>query len=107
MREILRRLFGIVPTIDLHGMRVRQALEATQAFLEEAQARGETEVRIIYGKGRGSPGGVGVLRQAIPDWLEKSGRRWVERFERQLDASGDDGAMRAWLRPSPDRQRDP
>jgi DNA-nicking Smr family endonuclease len=55
-------------------------------------------VRIVYGKGRGSPGGIGVLRQVVPAWLEGSGRRWVERFERQLDASGADGGLVAWLR---------
>ena len=97
MRSILRKIFGLVPTLDLHGLRVRQALEETRIFLEHAQTEGHTEVRIIYGKGRGSPGGIGVLRQAVPDWLDKSGGRWVERFERQIDASGDDGAVRVWL----------
>jgi len=98
MAGILRRLFGIVPTLDLHGLGVRAALEETRDFLEEAHARGESRVRIIYGKGRGSPGGVGVLRQAVPAWIEQNASAWVDRFERQLDASGDDGAMMIWLR---------
>ena len=54
---------GAVPTLDLHGMRVRPALDATRDFLMENHAGGAEQVRIIYGKGRGTPGGLGVLRQ--------------------------------------------
>ena len=90
---------GAVPTLDLHGMRVRPALDATRDFLMENHAGGAEQVRIIYGKGRGTPGGLGVLRQAVPAWIEQNATEWVERFERDLDASGNDGAMRIWLRP--------
>ena len=55
-------------------------------------------MRIVYGKGRGTPGGVGVLRAVIPRWLEQEGAPLVERWERDLDASGNDGAVRVWLR---------
>lgn len=99
MHEFVRKLFGIVPTLDLHGLGVRPALDETGKFLEEAYERRVRRVRIVYGKGRGSPGGVGVLRQAVPAWIEQNARGWVERFERQLDASGDDGAMLVWIRP--------
>ena len=98
IRAAIRSLFAIVPTLDLHGLGVKQALAETERFLAEMSARGEQRVRIVYGKGRGSPGGIGVLRQVVPAWLEGSGRRWVERFERQLDASGADGGLVAWLR---------
>ncbi len=98
MHALLRNLLGIVPTLDLHGLGVRQALDETRAFLEEAHARGERRVRIVYGKGRGSPGGVGVLRRAVPAWIEQNASRWVERFERSLDDSGNDGAMNVWIR---------
>ena len=101
MYNLLRRLFALEPTLDLHGFGVRAALDATRRFLEEAHAAGEGSVRIIYGKGRGSPGGIGVLRQAVPAWIEQNAGQWVERFERQLDASGNDGAMRIWLRRQP------
>ncbi len=95
----LLRLLGIVPTLDLHGLGVREALRATEDFLRAAAAAGEREVRIVYGKGRGSPGGVGVLRQAVPAWLEQNGGAIVTRFTRELDADGNDGAMRVELRP--------
>jgi len=99
VRGLLREVFGFVPTLDLHGFRVRDALDETARFLTDAQASGETRVRIVYGKGRGTPGGVGVLRQAIPAWLEQHGGAWVERFEREVERDGNDGALRVWLRP--------
>lgn len=101
IQTILRRVFGIVPTLDLHGLGVRPAIEETRTFLEEAHSRDEPRVRIIYGKGRRSRGGIGVLRQAVPAWMEQNAKEWVERFERQLDASGDDGAMIVYLRKRP------
>jgi DNA-nicking Smr family endonuclease len=98
LRRLLRDVFGLVPALDLHGLGVREALHETERFLREAQEAGEPQVRIVYGKGRGTPGGVGVLRQAVPAWLEQHGGSWVERFERDVDRDGNDGAMRVWLR---------
>ena len=98
LRGFLRDLLGLVPTLDLHGRKVPEALRETEAFLREAAERGEPRVRIVYGKGHGSPGGVGVLRRAVPAWIEQHGGDRVERFERQIDASGNDGAMIVWLR---------
>jgi DNA-nicking Smr family endonuclease len=100
LRRLLREVFGLVPTLDLHGLGVADALAETERFLREMAARGEREVRVVYGKGRGSPGGVGVLRQAIPGWLEQHGAGLVERFERVIDRDGNDGAMRVWLAPA-------
>jgi DNA-nicking Smr family endonuclease len=98
-RSILRALLGVVPTLDLHGLGVKDALAATERFLREAHERGEREVRIVYGKGRGTPGGIGVLRQAVPAWIEQHAGDWVEHFERQLDETGHDGSMRIRIRP--------
>jgi DNA-nicking Smr family endonuclease len=99
----VRRLLGLVPALDLHGLGVPDALRATEEFLRDALRLGHREVRIVYGKGRGSPGGIGVLRRAIPGWLEQHAGVLVARFERELDADGQDGAMRVWLgsRPAP------
>jgi DNA-nicking Smr family endonuclease len=97
-RSVLRSLFGVVPTLDLHGLGVKDALAATERFLREAYDQGDRQVRIVYGKGRGTPGGIGVLRQAVPAWIEQHAGDWVERFERQLDESGHDGSMVLWLR---------
>jgi DNA-nicking Smr family endonuclease len=100
LRRLLRSLLGLTPTLDLHGFGVKDAVAACERFLAAASAEGEREVRIVYGKGRGTPGGIGVLRAVVPRWLENDGAKWVERFERDLDPSGDDGAVRVWLRPA-------
>jgi DNA-nicking Smr family endonuclease len=98
LRCTIREFLGITPTLDLHGLGVRDALAETERFVRHACALGEPVVRIVYGKGHGSPGGVGVLREVIPRWLEREGTEWVERYQRQPDASGADGAVTVWLR---------
>src|SRR2546425_13305243 len=66
-----------MPVLDLHGLGVQDALVATERFLRDAILAGAAEVRIVYGKGKGSPGGRGVLREGIPRWLATEGRRYV------------------------------
>ncbi len=107
LRTWLRDLLGLMPTLDLHGLHVAEALDATARFLERAAQGGAPRVRIVYGKGRHSAGGVGVLRTVIPAWLEQHGGERVVRFERQLDAAGEDASLVVWLRgasPSPPRE---
>ena len=97
LRQALRELLGIVPTLDLHGLGLRDAIAETMDFLKEAQSRRVRIVRIVYGKGRRSPQGRGVLREVIPGLLNHEASPYVERYERQLDASGMDGAVKVWL----------
>lgn len=88
-----------LPRLDLHGLGVRDAVAATERFLVEATAAGIREVRIVYGKGRHSPGGRGVLREVVPRWLGAEGRRWVEGAEPEPDAWGEDAAIVVRLHP--------
>ena len=96
--ESIARLLGVVPVLDLHGLGVADAVRATERFLEECVAEGRDEVRIVYGKGRGGPGGIGALRVAIPDLVAAREGGLVLRFERQVERDGHDGSMRVWLR---------
>ena len=98
LRQILRNFLGITPTLDLHVLGVREALQETERFLREAHSLNERTVRIVYGKGHGSPGGRGVLREVVPRWLEQEGAALVESYERLPDASGADGSVKVWLR---------
>jgi DNA-nicking Smr family endonuclease len=98
IRKLLREALGIMPTLDLHGLGVQDALHATEDFLRDAQEAGLGSVRIVYGKGRGSRGGRGVLREVIPRWLDTGGRVYVRRYERRPDTSGADGGMIVWIR---------
>lgn len=98
IRAALREAFGIIPTLDVHGLGVRRAREETERFLQEAREHGVGSVRIVYGKGRHSPAGKGVLRPALLHWLDTAGRAYVRRYERRPDTSGDDGAVIVWVR---------
>jgi DNA-nicking Smr family endonuclease len=98
IRSMVREMLGILPTLDLHGLGVKDALRETEEFLREAQERRLGSVRIVYGKGRGSPGGRGVLREVVPRWLENEGRDLVRRYERRPDESAADGAVIVWVR---------
>ena len=108
IRKLLRRALDIIPTLDLHGLGVQDALRETEQFLRDAQAEGLGSVRIVYGKGHGSRGGRGVLREVIPRWLDTGGRVYVRRYERRPDASGHDGGMIVWVRmPEEEEQESP
>lgn len=102
IRTLLRTALGVLPTLDLHGLGVRDALRATERYLREARADGVPSVRIVYGKGRRSSGGRGVLREVIPSWLDGEGREFVRRYERRPDSSGADGALIVWVRLVPE-----
>lgn len=92
-----RALPRATPVLDLHGLGVQDALAATERFLRDATAEGLREVRIVYGKGRHSPGGRGVLREVVPRWLATEGSAWVASATPEPDALAEDGAIRVRL----------
>jgi len=63
-----------VAEIDLHEYTVEGAIEYLSSLLDGLPLRGGL-VYIIVGKGKHSPGGVGVLRLAIPQWIDTVGKR--------------------------------
>ena len=68
----LRR--GLVPIdarIDLHGLTRSQAQQRFTHFLSGALAKEYRCLLVITGKGRHSEEGGGVLRQAVPLWLNQ------------------------------------
>jgi DNA-nicking Smr family endonuclease len=56
-------------TLDLHGMRRHEAELAVHEWLGAAQARGARCLLLVHGIGRSRLGG-GVIREALPGWLE-------------------------------------
>jgi DNA-nicking Smr family endonuclease len=68
----LRR--GRIPpqaTIDLHGMTQAAAHRVLGPFVVRAQADGKRCVLVITGKGYGTEGAIGVLKAAVPRWLNE------------------------------------
>ena len=97
LRRVIASAFpASCPELDLHGLRVPEALAEVEGFLARAESQGVGEVRIVCGKGRHSRGGLGVLRTAVPGWLESHG--YAGRYRREVDRDGRDGAVRVSLR---------
>lgn len=90
--RILKTAFpDTVPELDLHGMKVPEALKAVEKALTEIET-GETRgVRIICGKGKNSPGGVSVLGPAVTGLLDSRG--YAGNYIRNLDLDGRDGSV--------------
>ncbi len=59
---------AIEATLDLHGMTQERAHGLLRRFLHQAEMRGQRCLLIVTGKGRAGPGS-GVLRRAVPLWL--------------------------------------
>ena len=58
--------------LDLHEMKLDQALVATKQFLELCQSKGYRKVRIVTGKGIHSANGEAVLRPAVANYCRNS-----------------------------------
>ena len=87
--------------IDLHGLTQAEAHDKLQGFLAKAAAGGKRCVLIVTGKGAG---GWGVLRDAVPRWLnEPEMRRYLLAFSLAQSRHGGAGALYALLK----RKREP
>jgi DNA-nicking Smr family endonuclease len=87
--------------IDLHGLTQAEAHDKLQGFLAKAAAAGKRCVLIVTGKGAG---GWGVLRDAVPRWLnEPEMRRHLLAFTLAQPRHGGAGALYALLK----RKREP
>lgn len=58
---------------DLHGLRAEVAVTRVGRFVREACRDGERVVLIVHGKGKHSPGGVGVLAECVVEALSTGG----------------------------------
>jgi DNA-nicking Smr family endonuclease len=55
--------------IDLHGLRRDEARSAVAEFVRQAHRQGKRCLRIVHGKGHGSPGREPVLKGKVQRWL--------------------------------------
>lgn len=77
--------------IDLHGMTVDAARAALIPFLASSRAQGHRGVRVIHGKGLGSPEQQPVLREKVKTWLVQYPE--VQAFAQGREADGGAGAV--------------
>jgi DNA-nicking Smr family endonuclease len=100
--DVTRRLrkgdWSIQGEIDLHGLRREEAREALSAFVHEAHRKGWRCVRIVHGKGLGSPGKMPVLKGRVQSWLVQKNE--VLAFVQARGDEGGAGALVVLLKPA-------
>lgn len=101
-RTLARLRRGQIPIeaeIDLHGSTQDEAHRTLEAFLARSQAAGRRCLLVITGKGLRADGAGGVLRNAVPRWMnEAPNRERVLAFSHAIPADGGEGALYVLLR---------
>ena len=95
--RLRRGQWAIQGQVDLHGLRRDEAREALQSFLRLARRQGHRCVRVIHGKGLGSPGKTPVLKSKVRAWLVQS--QSVLAFVQARASQGGNGAVVVLLAP--------
>ena len=98
VRKLRRGVWVIQGQLDLHGLRRDEAREHLTAFLHDAAAAGRRCVRVIHGKGNGSPGREPVLKAKAKSWLAQ--HRAVIAFTQARASEGGAGALVVLLAPN-------
>ncbi|UZD55923.1 Smr/MutS family protein [Caldimonas aquatica] len=98
VRRLRRGEWVIQRQIDLHGLRRDEAREQLAEFLREAVKAGLRCVRVVHGKGNGSPGREPVLKAKVKSWLVQKDE--VIAFTQARPAEGGAGALVVLLRPA-------
>jgi DNA-nicking Smr family endonuclease len=96
VRKLRRGVWAIQAQLDLHGMRRDEAREQLGVFLRDADHHGLRCVRVIHGKGNGSPGREPVLKGKVKSWLVQ--KKEVIAFAQARAADGGHGALVVLLR---------
>ena len=88
---------GKVPVearLDLHGMTQTEAHRELIGFITRAYGRGLRCVLVITGKGLRETGEVGVLRRAVPGWLNAPPiKGLIHAFDHAARHHGGEGAL--------------
>ena len=93
LRDLRRGRWSIQDHTDLHGLNRHEAHEEVSRFLAESIAAGKRCLRIVHGRGHGSPGREGILRHLVKGWLSRS--KHVLVFCHAPACDGGEGAL--WI----------
>ena len=96
-RKLRRGDWSIQRQIDLHGLRRDEAREHLSFFIREAHKQGIRCVRVVHGKGLGSPGKAPILKSRVHSWLVQKSE--VLAFVQAKPADGGAGALLVLLAP--------
>lgn len=99
--EVTRKLrsghWSIQRQLDLHGLRSDEAREALGQFIRLSHRTGLRCIRVVHGKGLGSPGKMPVLKAKVQRWLVQ--KKEVLAFVQARPAEGGAGALVVLLQP--------
>ena len=90
-RKLRRGDWSIQRQLDLHGLRRDEARERLSFFIRDAFKQGIRCVRVVHGKGLGSPGKTPVLKSRVHSWLVQ--KQEVLAFVQAKPADGGAGAL--------------
>ena len=96
-QKLRRGKWSIQRQVDLHGLRTDEARETLTTFIREAHRQGIRCVRVVHGKGLGSPGKAPVLKDKVHRWLVQKSE--VVAFVQAQPAHGGAGALVVLLQP--------
>jgi DNA-nicking Smr family endonuclease len=89
--KLRRGHWSIQHQLDLHGLTRDEAREALAQFVREAGRRGLRCLRVVHGKGHGSPGRQPVLKAKVQRWLAQCAE--VIAFAQASGPEGGAGAL--------------
>jgi DNA-nicking Smr family endonuclease len=91
LKDLRRGRWVVQAQLDLHGMHRDEARHQVARFLAECRAHDQRCVRVVHGKGNGSPGRVPVLKRLVLGWLAQ--RQEVLAYCQALTIEGGAGAL--------------
>ena len=97
VQKLRKGQWSIQRQVDLHGLRSDDAREAMGRFIREAHKQGLRCVRVVHGKGLGSPGKAPVLKDKVLRWLVQKAE--VIAFVQAPPNKGGAGAVLVLLAP--------
>jgi DNA-nicking Smr family endonuclease len=89
--RLRRGQWAIQNQIDLHGLTRDEARDALAGFVRSAHLRDQRCLRVVHGKGHGSPGRQPVLKGKVQRWLAQCGE--VVAFTQASGPQGGAGAI--------------
>lgn len=96
LTDLRRGRWVLQGELDLHGLNRDEAREALAQFIAAGLQQGRRCVRVIHGKGHGSPGKESILKQLSRGWLAQ--REDILAFCQAAPYDGGSGALLVLLR---------
>jgi DNA-nicking Smr family endonuclease len=91
VNKLRRGHLALQGQVDLHGHTRDEARDLLAGFIRESHRRGMRCVRVVHGKGNGSPGRQPVLKGKVQKWLAQCAE--VLAFAQATGPQGGAGAL--------------